>query len=160
MKASKVLLVTSIVLAVVIILPFIIAPILNNGYLYSFSQQLYSTPLPPNTVIIEQVKICGNLSASGNGMKYLAAILVDSTLQENKLMEYYATQFFSPAKEGGPEPIVKVVNVASSDISIPELYVYGDLKFDALKSATQLNNFFVICLYNEGYSGAFDLRAH
>lgn len=94
--------------AVLMVSPFLVAPVINNVRLISFAKQLYQTPTPPKTEVIETQSLCGRLGGTGNGMDYLAALLIRSDLSAAALAEYYEAQGYKPAVSGGPECFISV----------------------------------------------------
>ena len=73
-----------LVIGIVIAFVIFIVIILNAGAFYndfvlnSFSKQIYNCNLPEGTVIVEKQNMCGKLNGNGDGMDFLACILIKS----------------------------------------------------------------------------------
>ena len=85
-----------VILIVMIVLPvisYIGIVITNNTIADNMEKELVAYDLPPNTELVDSISISGKLTGNGNGMQYMAAILVDSKLSEEELAEYYSLDF-------------------------------------------------------------------
>lgn len=87
MKRVKKLVVS---LIIIIIILTVSVPIINNYYAYRIEMQLYETPLPEKTEIIDSTSKAGKLVGNGNGMQYFGAILIKSKLSLENLRDYYS----------------------------------------------------------------------
>ncbi|OMD45353.1 hypothetical protein BSK56_19725 [Paenibacillus borealis] len=84
-KIGLTLLVTPLVIIVLFVSLFLIIPLVNNVNLSKFEKQFSKHQLPPETTIVEKESILGKLNGNGNGLDFLAAILVDSSLSVDEL---------------------------------------------------------------------------
>ena len=62
----------------------------NKYRLHKQEKELAELELPEDTQLIEKQSVCGKLNGNGNGMNYLATILVKSELSLKELQEYYS----------------------------------------------------------------------
>lgn len=79
-------------------LTWFLNPAINNVKLYRLSRQLSNHSISLKVQIIEKQSICGKLNGNGNGMDFLATILVKSDLSLEELQKYYS--FATVIKQG------------------------------------------------------------
>ncbi len=84
-----------IVAAVIALLLFVGFPMYvhfgNNAVAADVAARLEKLPVPPDTDIVETASAAGKFTGNGNGMQYLGAMLVSSTLSREQLSEYYSS---------------------------------------------------------------------
>jgi hypothetical protein len=146
-----------------LILIIFIFPVINNISLNIFAQQLNSYPLPKNTELVERKKVCGKLNGCGNGMDFFACILIKSDLSLDKIKEYYNKMSARPAKL----VISSQSHAVESDVIKAdgfELHTdyneHSIIIFDSLKNLKDFSDYYVVMIYDGGYSADFDLRGH
>ena len=79
----------------------ILAPILlyagitltNDSIARRVEDELTAYPLPRETELVGSVSAAGHLVGNGNGMQYMGAVLVVSSLTEEELTAYYSESF-------------------------------------------------------------------
>lgn len=160
---KKMWLLIPVILILVILLPWIIAPVSNDFSLHQFSKQLYDYPLPPHTQIVEKQQACGKLNGNGNGMDFLAAVLLKSDLPSDELSEYYAKAGFQHAKNKNPGSEDKVVSeiVKPASSALKSRYLENkEIIFEKLKNVSSYSDYSIVLLYDGGYSADFDIRGH
>ena len=94
MKILKRLLI--IIITVIVVSPIILyfsIVITNNCIAYSIENRLKKYELPVDTVLMDSISIASKLTGNGNGMQYMGAILVESELSKEQLLEYYSNDF-------------------------------------------------------------------
>lgn len=159
-KIGLSLLVTPLVIIVLFVSLFLIIPLVNNVNLSKFEKQFSKHQLPPETTIVEKESILGKLNGNGNGLDFLAAILVDSSLSVDELTSYYTKETFKNAKRSGEYPVItEVLPVTGAAVDSVHLE-HGSLTFDALKDIADYSGYYFIILYDGGYGASFDLRGH
>jgi hypothetical protein len=129
----------------VLILPWFICPFINNIKLFCLTRQLTGYELPSKTQMIENRSICGKLNGNGNGMDFLATILIKSDLSIGELQKYYSFAEVIPQK---------CTNLKS------EYLEHGEIKYTKLQHVKAYNNYFVVLIYYDGYPALFDLRGN
>ena len=67
--------------------------LINNQIADGIKKELIRTQSIPEIQIIESISIAGKIFGNGNGIQYTGAILVKSTISQNRIKEYY-TSFF------------------------------------------------------------------
>jgi hypothetical protein len=152
-----------IIVIFLLVLPYIVSPIINDISLNSFSGQINKYALPQNTEIIEKKQVCGKLNGNGNGMDFFACILIKSDLPLDDIKQYYKAIAFKPAKsiEANSEHIVDIDVVQSKGYRLQTEYVERDeVDFASLKNVTDFSKYFLVMIYDGGYSANFDLRGH
>jgi hypothetical protein len=163
-KRTKVVLISiPIIIIMAIVSPFIIAPLLNDFALHNFSKQLYNYPLPLHTKILEKHDACGKLNGNGNGMDFMATMLVKSDLTSNELNDYYSKATFNYAKNESTmskdKIAFEIVKPTSPNLESDYLEHQG-IFFDRLKNINSYSNYYIVILYDGGYSADFDIRGH
>lgn len=159
-KFSLGFLLIPIAILLLIILLFVISPITNNITLSNFASQLYNYPLPAKTTLIEKEMTAGKLTGNGNGMDFLACILIKSDGFLDEIKQYYTNASFKNAKPGGSAPTIIEVAPANGYKLETEYLEHQDIYFDALKYIKDYTGYYVVILTDEGYDGGFDLRGH
>ena len=94
MKALK--RVFSILLIVIIALPFVSYAgivITNNCIADKIEKDLVKYQMPSGTELVDSISVANKLTGNGNGMQYMGAILVKSSLSAEELFEYYESSF-------------------------------------------------------------------
>ena len=169
MKIAKRIGIWCLIFFVLLILPFFIFPIANNITLNSFSKQLYQIELP-NTKVLEKHSICGKLNGNGNGMDFLACVLVETDLTYEELKAEFESKNFKHAKLGatlqyggfkdGKYPVdVDVVKVDNGKLNTDYL-MHGEIKFGNPKNWDDYSKYYALVIYDGGYSALFDIRGH
>ncbi len=151
---------TPVALIILAIIPFLIAPIINEVTLNGFAKQLYNSSLPANTKLIEKEAVCGKLNGNGNGMDFFACILIQSEMSLEELADYYQNmQMKAAQKTKGHLIIPKVVPADGYQLKTDYLE-HADIYFDKLKGINDYAGYYVVMIYDGGYFGNFDIRAH
>lgn len=163
-KKTKVAIISiPIILILIVISPFVIAPLMNNLALLNFSKQLYNYPLPLHTKILEKHDACGKLNGNGNGMDFVATMLVKSDLTSNELNDYYFKATFNYAKNENSiskdKIALEIVTPTSPNLE-SEYLEHQEIYFDKLKNINSYSNYYIVILYDGGYSADFDIRGH
>jgi len=164
MKLFKIILIVIPVVIFIIIASFFVIDFLSNDFaLSNFSKQLYSYSLPKNTKIIEKQDICGKLNGNGNGMDFLATMLIKSDLSLKELNDYYSKVNFRSAKSNNNnsshKPEISIVKPTSSKLE-SEYLSHGEIEYNNLKNVDSYSKFYIIMLYDGGYSADLDIRGH
>ena len=141
-RFSKYLSFTILGIFLIIILPFIISPIVNNIFLYIFSNQLKRCPIPKETKFIEQKSVCGKLNGNGNGMNFLSSMVVKSDLSFEELEKYYKEVEFNSAVDNGYEPTVYVIPVKGEKLDC-EVLEHREIYYESLKSISNYNDYYI-----------------
>jgi hypothetical protein len=154
------ILIVAIISAIVLLVvsPFVMFPILNDISLTNFSYQLDLLPLPENTTQVETVKTCGGLIGNGNHMDYLACLLVKSDSSYEELQAYY-----SSAKTGSEASLhaVEAIVLRPDGTHLPEsAMLHVPIDFKKLHSVEDTSKYYIVMIFDSGYSAAFDLRGH
>lgn len=75
------------------ILLFVGITVTNDSIASRVEQELAAHPLPQDTELADSLSAAGHLVGNGNGMQYMGAILVASSLTEEELRAYYSESF-------------------------------------------------------------------
>jgi hypothetical protein len=100
-KILKWIWISFLIICALLVLPFFISPIANNVALSIFSKQLYNIELPETTVL-EKYSVLGKPNGNGNGMDFLACVLVETELTYEELKAEFESKNFKHAKPGTP----------------------------------------------------------
>lgn len=139
---------------------FIFAPLINNYKLSIFAHQLDTFALPQSTMQIEKKTICGKLNGNGNGMDFLVCTLVKSDLSLDALKQhYYGITFKTVGNDEEHKAEIEVLHVNGSEVKTTYLQ-HGRINFDTLKNNLDYSNYYIVLLYDGGYSADFDIRGH
>ena len=111
--------VTTVFVAVVLLLFAVGIPIANNAIALGVENDLKDIPLPENTALVESTSKAGKMVGNGNGMQYFGAILLKSDLSLEELDAYYQTY-----RSGSFDCLI--AEQVSNDILVVE---HGDLAF-------------------------------
>lgn len=145
---------------IVVAILFIIA-ILNAGAFYndmvlnSFSKQLYNCNMPGGTVIVEKQKICGKLNGNGDGMDFLAVILVKSDKTIDELKDHFESLSFKGAKPSSKTAKIQVLEVTDNKLQ-SEYLEHKEIKFTEIIGKS--DKYYAVVIYDGGYWTYFDLR--
>ena len=90
--------VACLLMLAVLVGAFISNMLFNNIALYRFSRQLFRHPLPVETTVIEKASACGRFEDTGNGMEFIAVVLVESTLSKEELEAFYNRTAYQHAR--------------------------------------------------------------
>lgn len=137
----------------------IICPIRNNRVLESFSEQLYDYELPPYTTIVEKHELCGKLTGDKENMDFVAAVLLETDLEEAEIKGYYFKKMFKSAKENGGTPSIEIVKPKGALLQSHYL-TNQDIYFESLEEISNLEHYIVIVLSDGGYKSWFDYRGN
>ncbi len=147
-------------LVLLVVTLFIVSPILNNITLSSFSKQIYECPLPKNTLLIEAEAVCGKLNGNGNGMDFFACILIKSNMSIEQIKQYYKDKKFKPAKKDKEHVVdIEATSVNGEQLST-DYVLHEDVRFSKLKNIRDYSGYYVVMIYDGGYSADFDIRGH
>ena len=144
---------------------FISNMLYNHIALYRFSRQLFHHPLPAETTVIEKASACGRFEDTGNGMEFIAVILVESALSKEELEAFYNRTAYRyargdafPGGEYGPSGPISV-RVESAARAQPESYWSGAIPpFQSLEGYASHENLYFISLYDGIYFAWLDPR--
>lgn len=145
---------------ILIVSPFIISPITNNFALRSFSNQLDSLPKTAVITFVEKQSICGKLNGNGNGMDFLACMLVKSNLTSDELFQIYDNLNYKTAKNNSNSIVDFEVVPMQSHILKTQYLEHGEIIFNSLKNVSDISNYYALIIYDGGYSANFDIRGH
>lgn len=128
---------------------YIICPIYNDGVAKKISKELDSTPLPENTVLVDDFSMAGKLCGNGNGMQYFGAILIKSNLPEEKIVDFY--------KQYSSGQFDKIVKKQESNV-ISEI----EHRYAAFDADVDGEGYYMIYTWGDynGFASEFDLRGH
>ncbi len=147
-----------VVIMCVIIGTFVLLFNYNNLILMKFSSQLFEMDLPEDISVIEKVKLRGKLNGNGNGMDFFACILVKTERSLEELDHYLSEQEFIPAKN---HEIVETEVVKLKSNQLETKYVeHEEVRFNNIKNEADSDNYFVLLIYDGGYSADFDILGH
>jgi len=145
---------------------------LNNYHAYQFGKQYSKLKLPPQTKQFGHVYTAyGNLIGQSNKGYYFAGILVQSTLSEDQLSQYYSTYKINKAEPPYNFPVdVQVFIIKGLDTKSPDSL--GDMIFGdalilppkwfgiSLKEAKKLSKNLYMIYSFEGPYKVDDIRCH
>ena len=155
---------TVLVIMLSLLAALFVMPVINDISLHSFAKQLNEHPLPPITKILEKKEACGKLNGNGNGMDFFACILIQSDLSKADLKQYYKDSSFNTAKPVRKNVDQHTVNVnivqPTGSILQTDYVEHQVITFNSLKEVTDFSKYYVVMLYDGGYSADFDLRGH
>ena len=127
---------------------FAFIPLGNNYQLHKQEKTLAAIALPAKTQLVEKQSVCGKLNGNGNGINYLATILIKSDLSLNELKEYYSNYEV----------------VAQSTPQLKSEYLEHDtILYTKLKKLNDFSGYYVVCSYQSAKFGSIwelDLRGH
>lgn len=130
----------------------------NSYVLIKFSSQLFEMDLPEGVHVIEKYKVKGKLNGNGNGMDFFACILVKTERSQEELRDYLNNQKFIPAKN---HEIVETEVVKLQSIQLKTKYVeHEEIEFETLQNEVNFNDYYVLSIYDGGYSADFDISGH
>jgi hypothetical protein len=159
MQFKRVFLPIIVILLLIIILPFIIAPLYNNWCLDKFAAQLFSQPLPEKTDLLDDIKQCGKLSGNGNGMDFLTVLIIRSDINLKELESFYNRISVSEAKpDSNPfsdPPFLKVYSLQSSKLDLN--FINSPI---LIKDYSDFKNVYAVVLFDGGYNADYDIRGH
>lgn len=147
-----------IFLLFMVIMPFI-PYVMNEICLSMFSRQISHT-LPDQTQIIELESVCGKLNGSGNSMDFCVAALVSSSLSLQELTDYYSDIRYNSAKSSKYEhqPDIEI-QLAERDFQ-SDFLIHRQIDFSKIDELTTLEGYYIILIYDGGYTSGFDLRGY
>jgi hypothetical protein len=149
-----------VILLILVVTPYIVVPILNNITLSSFSKQIYDYPLPQNSVLIEKEAVCGKLNGNGNGMDFFACIVIKSEMSIEQISQYYKDKKLKPAKKDKKHVVDIEVMPVNGEQLITDYVVHEKVRFSKLKNINDYSGYYVVMIYDGGYSALFDIRGH
>lgn len=135
---------------------FALGPLYNDSVLSSFSQQLYNCSLPEETVLVEKHKICGKLNGNGDGMDFLACILIKSDKTIKELEEHFKALEFKGAKSSSKMAEVQVLNITDPKLKT-EYLENEEITFSDFNNSSD-QKYYAIVIYDGGYWNFFDGR--
>ena len=139
---------------------FIFTPLVNDYRLSAFAHQFDASSLPQSTMQIEQKTICGKLNGNGNGMDFLVCTLIKSDLSLDELKQYYNSMMFKAVRnDEGHKVQIEVLRSKGSEVK-SEYLQHGSINFEALKNNLDYSSYYIVLLYDGGYSADFDFRGH
>ena len=161
--------ITILCLFLAFISPFFISPIVNDITLHSFSKQLFQIELP-DTKIIQKYSRCGKWVGNGNGMDYLACVIVETDLTYEELETQLKNKSFEYAKFGatlqyggykdGTYPIsIDIAKVDSNEFEHSYLG-YSPLILETPHNNDDYSKYYALLIVDGGYSAGFDIRGH
>lgn len=130
----------------------------NNIVLIKFSSQLFELDLPENIYVMEKCKLRGKLNGNGNGMDFFACILVKTGCSQKELYNYLNGQEFTPAKN---HELVETEVIKLQSNRLETRYVeHGEIVFETIKNEADFDDYYVLIIYDGGYSADFDILGH
>lgn len=145
---KKIFIIACVFMVLLISTPIVGIPTANNIRLYFIENELVNSKMPANTEIVEKQSICGKLNGNGNGMNYLATILIKSDLSLEALQKH----FFN----------YNVVKQENKNFTDPILE-HRAIEYNKVNSEIDFAKYYVIYSYSVAGVGTiweFDLRAH
>ncbi len=137
-----------LLLTVLMLTYFAFIPLGNNYILHKQEKTLTAIALPSKTQLLEKQSVCGKLNGNGNGINYLATILIKSDLSLNELKEYYSNYDV----------------VAQSTPQLKSEYLEHDtIEYRKLRKINDFTGYYVVCSYQSAEFGSIwemDLRGH
>lgn len=130
----------------------------NNFVLTKFSSQLFEMDLPEDIHTIEKYKVRGKLNGNGNGMDFFACILVKTERMQKELQNYLDNQEFTPAKNH--ETVETEVIKLQSNRLETKYVEHEEIVFETIKNQVDFDDYYVLIIYDGGYSADFDLLGH
>ncbi len=88
-KAKTALIIAAVVLIVPVILVGV-AAVVNDNAAAALEKQLAEIPLPDGMTCAESFSAAGKIVGNGNGMQYLAVMLITGDVPLESLQNYYA----------------------------------------------------------------------
>jgi len=151
-----ILFISVIVFAILIMITFNIGTFYNDSVLNSFSKQLYYCKLPEGTVIIEKQNICGKLNGNGDGMDFLACILITSDKTIDDLEKYFDSINFKGAKSSSKTAKLQVITITNNNLHT-EYLEHREIIFN---EPIRINDFkyYAVIIYDGGYWNFLDFR--
>ena len=135
---KKIVKLTGMTLAVILIALLAATPFVNNYSATKIEKRLTALPLPEKTEYIESISKARKMTGNGNGMQFLGAMLVQSELTLEELDAYYATY-----RENQWDCIVEV-----QESPILEFVEHGEVSFTTDISPDE--GYFVIYSWGNG----------
>lgn len=130
----------------------------NNFVLTRFSSQLFEMDLPEDVYIMEEHKVRGKLNGNGNGMDFFACILVKTERLQKELYDYLNNYEFVPAKD---HEIVETEVIKLRSNRLETKYVeHGEIVFETIQNEVNFDDYYVLIIYDGGYSADFDILGH
>jgi len=157
-KIAKLIAYMVVILFIFIMSLFIFTPLINNYRLFTFAQQLKT--LPQSITMVESKTICGKLNGNGNGMDFLACILVKSDLSLSEIQQYYDGMNFRTAQNDTNHKVAKQVLPVKGNKLETEYLEHGSISFDTLNASHDYSKYYTVLIYDDGYSADFDFRGH
>ena len=148
------------ILIVGMIALLLIPYVYNNYCLYKFSKQLSMFPFPDEILIVEKRSVLGKLNGNGNGMEYCACVLVKSTLDTGQINEVFMSYTFSPARSKGSAGVEANVLTVDGPQLNTDYVEHENITFQSLLDADTYDDYYVIFIYDGGYSTIVDIRGH
>ncbi len=143
---KKTIALIGVILAILAVF-WISIPTVNNMCAASVKNALLETPLPAKTEVVGSFSQAGKMAGNGNGMQYLGAILIKSTLPLDEIKSHY-TQYGDVASEY----IIAEGTEVSFDMTV--VAFQADLEKDA--------QYYVVYSWGEGIKpfSELDIRGH
>ena len=159
-RAEAFLLMTIILSVFVCLVVSIIisVPLWNNMALNSFSEQLFDCNLPVGARLVEKHAICGKLNGNGNGMDFLACILIESDKTTDEVERHFEMLQFKGAKSSAHIAEVQVLPANGAKL-YTEYLTNKKIFFDENIKPSD-NTYYTIVLYDGGYRTLWDLRGN
>ncbi|MBP2644004.1 MAG: hypothetical protein H6Q67_1891 [Firmicutes bacterium] len=110
--------------------------------------------------LIESKKICGKLNGNGNGMDFLACILIKSDLSLDELQQYFSGIAFQTVKNDKNHKVTKQVLHVNGNKLATEYLQHDGIFFTTLKSNLDYSSYYVVLIYDGEYSADFAIRGH
>lgn len=130
----------------------------NDLVLTKFSSQLFEIDLPDDIHLIEKYKVRGKLNGNGNGMDFFACILVKTECSQKEINDYINNYKFNPAKN---HEIVEIEVIKLHSNRLETKYVENkEIVFKTIKDNDDFNDYYVLSIYDGGYSADFDILGH
>lgn len=154
MKKTKKFIVYFFAVAFLLIItsPFLAIPAINNCILRRMERKLKAVPLPERTSQIQTKSIIGKLNGNGNGVNYLATLVVESEQSLAELQLYYSSYNNEITVAG-----------QNSDKFENSLLEHGELSYSKLENAVDFSDYYTVYVYDSAVAGSIlerDFRGH
>lgn len=149
-----------IIIGIIFFIIFILACpyIINNITLSNFSKQLFSVSLPSDSILIEKKALCGKLIGNGDGMDFLAVMLIKSSKDLDELQEHFSVIKYKNARSFKGNGLDIVVQQASFELWINGDVLNNNIDFASLNNISDFSDLYFVILFDSDYFHFFDIR--
>lgn len=125
---------------------------MNKRMLESFARQLYEYELPPNTTLIEQYQLHGELGGNDHKEHFMAAILLKTQLSEEIIKGHYFKGDFKSAKKEGNSTSIEILKPQGMLVE-PAEADYKTITLKSLENESDLEDYMLVIIKDGGYEG-------